>query len=257
MPKLAQDKTNKTITAEITHFSDYVPGVGSYSVDEGGTPNSWYFKTNNERVDTYNGTLYIDCTDLNIKGRGLDLVLERRFSSDMFLQNYTSSHSGWNWIAPNSPNLENEGYYKIARGWSYKLPAFKHPNTIYPCSNPYFNYYSSSGTTYALYDVIAWEGTQEDHTYPKYIDGYILTLNGSYSTITIPREKIVLSYIRAQFCSYGSCFYYPTSLAVSYPDGRKMTFKDSAGVGKVQDIYDASGINNIHFGYDNNGSSPF
>lgn len=57
MEKISQDKDANTITAEISHFSDYVPGVGSYSIEEGLSPDSSFFKNHDEYVDRYRGIL--------------------------------------------------------------------------------------------------------------------------------------------------------------------------------------------------------
>ena len=82
MEKVAQDKENNTITVKIRHFSDYAPGVGSYTVEEGLSPNCSFFKNHNERVDRYRGNLMIERTDVRIPGRGVDLVLKTKFNSD-------------------------------------------------------------------------------------------------------------------------------------------------------------------------------
>ena len=69
MEKVNQDFEFNTITVSINHFSDYAPGVGSYSIEEGMSPNSCYFRNNSEFVDRYSGNLIIGRNDLNISGQ--------------------------------------------------------------------------------------------------------------------------------------------------------------------------------------------
>jgi len=68
VPKVAQDEENKTITVEINHFSDYMAGMSTFKIDEGGSIDGG--KRLGESVDPYYGTLNINSSEVSVAARG-------------------------------------------------------------------------------------------------------------------------------------------------------------------------------------------
>ncbi|MBN1410404.1 MAG: RHS repeat-associated core domain-containing protein [Spirochaetales bacterium] len=270
MPKINQDMENNTITAEIEHFSIYAAGTGSYFVDEGGSPNTAYFKNNNERVDTHTGTLYIDRTDVIIKGRGVDFVLKSQFSSDKYFEMTTTSPTP----DPRSSSTPTPTPVKIGKGWRFKLARMtaSFPYMLTPWTPPSTaSYTSEEGTVYNLSNVLNYYNIHANNQVFM-VDGYRvynLSYSANYSffdsytsiverVVEIPREKIVLklgiSIINVN--SYYTFRYYTLNSAKAYrADGMVEEFNFSAtGPGdpawaSLIRLWDRAEKNYLTFGY--------
>jgi hypothetical protein len=92
VPKVSQDIANKTITVEISHFSDYVAGMSSFRVDEGGSIDGGGQLAS--EVDPYFGTLLLKSTEASVDSRGVNLAIEASFNSDYLYKKYVSVFSG-------------------------------------------------------------------------------------------------------------------------------------------------------------------
>ncbi len=139
MPRVALDTVNKTVTAEITHFSTYAPGIEIGLVEEGISPYRTYFQHNQEKVDPGTGNLIIESEDLRIPGRGLDLVLKRRFSLARYLDSYGLICLPADYIAPP---------YEFANGWHFCFPYLHDPR-----KNVYIKSYKLTTENLNTYDI--------------------------------------------------------------------------------------------------------
>jgi YD repeat-containing protein len=117
-------------------MKEYVPGQGSYKVEEGGALTG--IPTSSD-VDVHSGTLVFDRDDVKVKARGVDIALSSRFNSDHVYSTVIPKISkndgpsapgylptgGLGIPIPNSlmtlPN-EQSSFYRICNGWSWKLP---------------------------------------------------------------------------------------------------------------------------------------
>lgn len=260
--KVSQDFENNTITARIHHFSFIAPGVGSYRIEEGLSNNANYFKSNNERVDLYKGTLFIDRVDLNFPGHGIDLLLESQFSSDNYYWNHRNKIDSWNHEDCEWENeIECLAPYKIGDGWRYKLPAF-----LYSTSGSFdssYRYFTRDGNVYKINKLLITTMFFKAYNESVYFEGarwykkrdddpdnlYTFLLY-----IEIIPEKIVIE------CHVsGALSFLPelTSVKVFNPDGSIYKFYDPLGndngKGKIKSICDASEENYIHFTYNSAG----
>jgi len=261
MPKVAQDTDAKTITVAIDHFSDYLPGVDGFTVNEGLSPNAAYFRNNTERVDPKTGTLHLDKTDVSIQARGVDLTLESAFSSDQFFRNYQTGREDWEW----SSFLEETHPYGIAPGWRFKLPAIVGYNGAYHLVTPSGTFYSLTSPFYCsnketlneVNTIHTVEGYRFYNTlwYPGSKAGTFYWLNYD-RTVEIVAEKIVLTAtITADWWTDD----HVRNVRATLADGRIIEFHDLTDTdpslrGKVKRIYDPTGTNYVQFSYTSGGA---
>ena len=190
METIEQDKDNNTITAEITHFSDYVPGVGSYSIEEGISPNSSFFKRHNEYVDKYRGNLIITRTDVYIPGRGVDLVVKTGFNSDGYFWNYKDTN---NWAIVSE--IEDKAKYKIAKGWRFNFSAIHYGESEF--GDDTFIYMTEEGQVYNLTSAITgFKSLQEYIMY--YVGGYRIYNESHEETEYYINYERVIELVRAK-----------------------------------------------------------
>ena len=126
----------------------YTPGQGSYSLNEGIAPYNWFFKNHNEKVNTANGNAYFSRTDVEIKGRGISLVLQSEFCSQAYYWNFEHKKGRWRFDS----ELESGAIYRYAKGWRWKLPAFLVKKTIF--GHGTIIYYTPAGKMYTLNDIL-------------------------------------------------------------------------------------------------------
>jgi len=268
METVERDTENNTITAKIYHFSDYVPGVGSYKTETGLSPNSSFFRNHNEYVDKTTGKLMINRTDVHIPGRGLDLTVKTVFNSDAFYSHYQEDYD---WYIPSE--IGTAGTNSFARGWGFKFPRcsgyVSQSNLPLDSQGPNVNYRSEDGVIFNLTNAVHYRLTNTQDT--KVVDGYriydeVNNWSGDYidyhytRVIEIIKLKIVIKCNVSVDCWFVEPSPYeinPTiqryrNIEVSnfyayYPDGRFIKFNSS---GDVDKIFDATGTNNITFTYD-------
>ena len=258
MPRVALDTVNKTVTAEITHFSTYAPGVEIGLVEEGISPYRTYFGHNEEKVDPATCNLFIESEDLRIPGRGLDLVVKRRFSSANYWDSYelityrTMCKGGY--VDPP---------YEFANGWQFCFPylAGYHSYHLYTGNNKFsFNklvgYEISLSGGYLGY---------VDYPKPKVVDEfYVYDRWEVYKEVLvrhveIPREGLTL------ICTFDYKGLGPNPNPAPPPlifslrtvelitaDGRLIQFKKVGSFYLVYRIYDKSRKNYLTFSYNNN-----
>lgn len=247
MKKIKQDMDNNLITAEIHHFSDYVPGTGSYAIEEKLSPNCTFAKNRNEYVDRYRGNLIIERTDVNIPGRGIDLVVKTGFNSDWY---YRGTMENPEWVS----EIEDKALYKIASGWHFKFPGLSFFTHTY-FGEETFLYLSESGVDYNITNALSLEIGDGINTM-AYVDGYKIydeEIDGfnHHRIIELVREKVVLE-CDVYNNQLGTIIV--TNVTVYLQDGRIVDFYDPQDEemydGKVHKIYDAARKNNLTFAYD-------
>lgn len=258
MPRVALDTVNKTVTAEITHFSTYAPGIEIGLVEEGISPYRTYFQHNQEKVDPGTGNLIIESEDLRIPGRGLDLVLKRRFSLARYLDSYGLICLPADYIAPP---------YEFANGWHFCFPYLHDPR-----KNVYIKSYKLTTENLNTYDIgqlVADTITIEYrsngyycYTTPKVMDElYVYDRWEQYlkvlvRQIEIPREGLTL------VCTFDYKGEGPNPYPAPPPllfalrkaelitaDGRIFQFEKGSNCYRVSWIYDKSRKNYLSFSY--------
>ena len=109
-------------------MKEYMPGQGSYKVEEAGGLTGI---DQSYDVDNHFGTLVLNRDDVKIKARGLDLALSSIFNSDhmysSIIPKVSKSDGPASTIRP-IPNsmmtlpADQANFYRIANGWSWDLP---------------------------------------------------------------------------------------------------------------------------------------
>ena len=256
MPRVALDTVNKTVTAEITHFSTYAPGIEIGLVEEGISPYRTYFEHNQEKVDPATGNLFIESEDLRIPGRGLDLVVKRRFS----LANYWDSIE----LVSYSTMCMN-GYvdppYEFTNGWQFCFP-YLCKSSLYTENNNVFRFNGLVGDTVT----VTHRGSDGYviYTTPIVIDEFYVYdrweeyLKAFVRHIEIPREGLIL------VCTFDYKGTGPNPYPAPPPlifalrtvelitaDGRTFQFEKGSKCYRVSQIYDKSKKNCLTFYYSN------
>ncbi len=251
IPKLSQNRENKTITVEISHFSDYVAGLSSFRIDEGGSINGG--RQLGYSVDPYYGTLIIKSGEVSVQARGVNLELQAMFNSDYLYTKYLPTFTGSETTAGQSlvqtPNMKYPFLgVDISSGWSYELPSCQFSvNNMLTLILP-------DGKKYDLSQALIW---------------WVGKSAGSSTTTTLAScqiEKPTVNSIRILIPEIGygieasvedtSSYFivrWNTLAKASnvriYPaDGKKIMFM-ADGSGNIQYLYDASGKNWLHYVY--------
>jgi YD repeat-containing protein len=121
-------------------------GGAAYSPwrDQGVTPYGEYFKGLQEYVATETGYLTVTQTDLNIPGRGLDLVIKRVSAPP-------STFDGWQPAFANDYTYQNNPWAPMGNGWSLSFPWIETfagtPTYIHLGNGQRYKYNSSNGGT--------------------------------------------------------------------------------------------------------------
>jgi hypothetical protein len=114
--KISQDFQNKTVTVGINHFSSYIPGTGSYQVDESGTLAGL---PSIENVDPYFGTLTLERKDVSVHARGVRLSISSKFNTDIVYDDLYSPTVTANGGTAAANTIK---HYIFAKGWNWQLP---------------------------------------------------------------------------------------------------------------------------------------
>lgn len=249
VPKVSQDIANKTITVEISHFSDYVAGMSSFRVDEGGSIDAGGQLAS--EVDPYLGTLLLKSNEAFVASRGVDLAIEARFNSDYLYKKYVSVFSGGQTpvgtettagrTLVKTPTLKYPfAGTDISSGWSYAMPyaQFDTYNRLYLTmpSGAYFDL-SSFVKSWVTMSV----GHVEDNGQYR-----INKPSSGALKVLIPGERCGL-----EITLHNASVFLSTRGQVDtvklYNDDASYWYFPSTG--NVQYLYDASGKNYLHYVY--------
>jgi len=255
VPVISRDTTNKTITACITHFSDYVAGTSSFTIDESGTLGGG---NTVQDVDPNTGAVLLKNTEFYIPARGLPLSLTARFSSDYLYKRYLPVYTKTQSAAATFVPEPNANYpipqTDISSGWTYELPY-----CLFGASNQLVVTLPGGKKLQldGLLPVIAAlkPGSAIDQT-----DCRITKPSRSFFQLYYPEAKVSLDVsCNTKHYSYWvetgpSSSYEVTgynawvnSLVLRFEDGSYATFPAS---GFVNTMYDASGKNYIKYTYE-------
>jgi len=233
------------------NLADYVPGKGSYKLEEAGAIRGVGTSGN---VCHQMGAVTFGREDIAISARGLRLALGSRFSSDHLYSTVIrqiaqgDEPSGTLMTLPGG----NSNFYRFAAGWSWNLPyVMIGDKNVFKLI--------LGGTTYDLSAVMTDDTWGESNIW---VEGYHLKYGDVVATyyrpltIAIPEAKAIIT------CTVkrdGSAPYdyivqhddtYPFKLYTA--DGTLVEFKLSgeAATGHVRKITDPAGKNSVTFSYE-------
>ncbi len=241
-------------------MKEYMPGQGSYKVEEAGALTGIGTSYN---VDNHWGTLVFDRDDVKISARGLDIALSSRFNSDHLYSTLITKVSKGDGPLGETPRpvpdslmtlpADQTNFYRIAHGWSWKLPyvLLGVPNA--------FKFSLGDGKIFDLLPVItqeAWGGANGGEGNHSWTEGYEVTYeaedesDNSLVTIVIPEIQVtIIVKVHRVGTSPGPYDFTPlndSSFKVYFSDGKVLTFTEN---GFISTITDPAGINSLTFTY--------
>jgi hypothetical protein len=232
-PTVSRDTRNRTVTALIGHFSEYVAGSSSFTVDEAGTLDggnrlgAW--------VDPYLGSLLIDSTEFDIPARGLSLSLGARFNSDYLYRKVLPDFIGSETTAGLTRVKPGNQVYAfpqtdIKSGWYYELPYCTFStNTL--------DLVLENGRKHELSNCIAQWKSMTNGASRDYGAYRIFRPSSSVLRILIPEAELG---VQVSLNTSGVV----SQASVYFPDGSRAEFPAS---GAVRYRYDASGKNRLEY----------
>jgi hypothetical protein len=245
-------------------MKEYMPGQGSYKVEEAGALTGIGTTYN---VDNHWGTLVFDRDDVKIAARGLDIALCSRFNSDHLYS--TNIHKVSKSDGPKDQTerpvpsslmtlpADQTNFYRIAHGWSWKLPfvLLGVPNA--------FKFSLGDGKIFDLLAAItreAWGGVNGGEGNHSWSEGYEITYDleeeedeetyKSLVTIVIPEIQVTIAVLVKRggegLDPYDFTPLNDENFKVYLSDGRVMTFNEN---GFIQAVTDPAGLNSLTYSY--------